>query len=164
MKIQISINGEVVPGGVYSSVKPIGTCVEKLKRLFSVISEFAPQDESKIHCTVLYSRNKDNAQGFLKGKPVYVARIKEFTSWIGHDELPYLVMLLDSPELTDAFTQWRDLGYSTDFPEYQPHITVAKGLDVADIAVCLNRLNEKLKTDLPFVLTFGAQAVEPLRD
>lgn len=165
MKIQISLAGEIIPGGVYSSVKPIGVCVDKLRWLFRTIRDVKPDiDDLKLHCTVLYSRNEDKAEGFLKGKRVYIARIKEFTSWVGHDDKPYLVLLLDSAELQSAFNDWRALGYSTDFPEYRPHITVAKDLSPEDMQWAMDRLNANLKKDQPFVITFGAQEIEPLRD
>ena len=163
MRIQISLSkGSIVEGGLYSSVKPIGTCIQKLKTLFSLVSHIDP-DIDKMHCTVLYSRNKNGATGETESQRVYSATIKEFTHWVGHDGKTYLVALLDSPMLQKAFRDWRELGYTSDYNEYKPHITIKKGLseseaqDAADI-LTLDYFKR------PFVITFGAQESEPLRD
>jgi hypothetical protein len=162
MRIQISLSGSIVEGGLYSSVKPIGSCIQKFKNLLNVISEYEP-DREKLHCTVLYSRNKNGVSGVTESERVYSANIVEFTSWKGHDDKLYLVALLDSPMLQKAFRDWRELGYTSDYPVYKPHITIKKGLTQAEADRAADFLTlEYFKN--PFILTFGSQQTEPLRD
>lgn len=162
MRIQISLSGEIVEGGVYSSVKPIGTCAMKFKMLLNSINNLEPE-HSKTHCTVLYSSNKNKVSGQPKSRNVYGASIKEFTHWVGHDGKIYLVALLDSPELQAAFRDWQALGYTSDYKDYKPHITIKKGLSESEANEAVDLLTlEYFKH--PFVMTFGEQTVEPLRD
>lgn len=162
MKLEISLSGSLVPGGVYSSVKIIGTAIYKWKSLLNKMSHLNP-DTDETHCTVLYSRNKDNASGNTKSERVYAANIKEFTSWIGHDGKRYLVALLESPSLQTAFKEWRDLGYTSDYPDYKPHITIQKGLNEVQCLEAIDIMTTAYFTN-PFIITFGEQKVAPLRD
>lgn len=152
----------MIEGGVYSSVKPVGVCVDKLLNLLQSVKHIKPKVD-KLHCTVLFSRNEDSAVGVTKSKPVHLATIKEFTSWVGHDDKPYLIALLDSADLQKAFKSWTDLGYTSDFPIYKPHITIQKNLDDDVCADAIQTLNEQLKR-APFVLSFGREIVAPLED
>lgn len=162
MKIEIALAGEIVPNGVYASVGLIGTCVFKWAHTLESIKEFDPEPHTKAHCTVLYSRNKKNVDGEASTRRVYTASIKEFTSWVGHDGKTYVVALLDSPQLQEAFKEWKKLGYTSDYPDYKPHITIKKG-DIENVDEIIDLLTLSYFKH-PYVLTFGAQKVEPLRD
>lgn len=163
MKLQISLAGEIVEGGLYSSVKPIGTCVSKWNMLMEAVRHLNPDDMHKIHCTVLYSRNKNNASGHTTSLKAYAANVKEFTSWVGHDQKRYVVALLQSPSLQKAFKDWRDLGYTSDYEEYKPHITIKKGVSQTEADELIDLLTIAYFKN-PFILTFGPQSAEPLRD
>lgn len=162
MRIQVSLSGSIIEGGVYSSVKPIGSCIYKLKTMIDAVADIHPERDD-LHCTVLYSRNKDKVSGTTKSENIYSASIKEFTHWVGHDGKTYLVAALDSPMLQKAFREWRALGYTVDYPDYKPHITIKKGLSESEAQRAADLLTMQYFEN-PFVITFGPQKVEPLRD
>lgn len=162
MKIQISISGEIVEGGVYASVKPTGTCVMKYRMLLDVVHPIEPIRE-KLHCTVLYSRNKTGATGHTESKNAYAAQFKEFIWWPGHDKKGYLVAVLESPDLRKANRDWHELGYSEEFDTYTPHITIRKNISKVQAEKAADILTLEYFRN-PFMLTFGPQTVEALRD
>lgn len=169
MKITISLKSRqeslslLVPGGLYSSVKPSAGSVNKIAELYKAASYIEPKLDDA-HVTVLFSRNENNVVEKTDSRDIYTATVKEFITWDGHDGKPYLVMLLDSPGLQAAFTDWIDLGYTVDFPEYRPHITVQKNLDPRTLKRALADLNNALKKKGTVKLYFGAQKMAPLKD
>lgn len=163
MKLAIAIAGEVVQNGVYSSVKPIGLSENKIHALMDLVP-FADPDKDKIHVTVLYSRNANVVtEQPASMRRIHRATISKFVSWVGHDDQPYVVALLDSPELQAANSDWIKLGYTQDFDEYSPHITFKKGLSAETTETMLEILNNALKNNV-IALVFGEQEVEPLVD
>lgn len=165
MRINISVSKSssddlYIRGGLYSSVKPIGTAITKLKTLLSSVQHIQPHYDD-LHCTVLYSKNKAGVMGTPRSERVYAANIKEFTHWVGHNGKTYLVALLDSHTLQKAFRDWEAMGYSSDYPDYKPHITIKKDISKEEAQRCADILTiEYFKN--PFILTFGAQEIAPL--
>lgn len=162
MRIQISLSGEIVPGGVYASVKANGSSVIRFKTMLNAVEHIDPSRKD-IHCTVLYSRNKDNATGTTRSRNAYAASIRRFHWWPGHDKKGYFVALLDSFDLQEAFRDWQKLGYSFDFTTYDPHITIKTGITKEEARDAADLLTLEYFKD-PFIITFGPQKVEPLRD
>lgn len=162
MKLAISLSA-IVPDGVYSAVRPLGLSIGRIDALMDVIA-FADPSRDDPHVTVLYSRNDNRVTSQpLEMPSTYRALISKFVSWVGHDGQPYVVALLDSPDLQAAHAAWMELGYTKDFPDYQPHITFKKGLAEDQVANVLSLLNEAIEQN-PVTLVFGSQRIEPLDD
>lgn len=64
-----------------------------------------------------------------------------------------IVLRFSSPELTERWHEFRLGGCSWDFPEYNPHVTIAKGLGSADLS--------RLKA-FTGALAFGPEEFAPL--
>lgn len=163
MKLAISLSA-IVPNGVYSAVRPLGLSIGRINALMDVIA-FADPSRDDPHVTVLYSRNDNRVTSQPLDMPTtYRASIEKFTSWVGHDGKPYVVALLDSPDLQAAHAAWIELGYTKDFPDYRPHITFKKNLPEDQVANVLTLLNDALNPISPIMLVFGSQRIEPLDD
>lgn len=161
MKIQISLSA-VVPGGVYSSVEPDDNSRALLRGILRHVRHIDPVKSSSMHVTVVYSKN-DNAVTEVPdtSQTEFWASIKEFTTWVGHNGLPYLVALLDSPDLEEAYQSWIDMGYTADFPTYRPHITIKKDFVHTRPIEVVTLLNNLLKVSRSR-LVFGSQNIKSL--
>lgn len=104
-----------------------------------------------LHCTITYSREPVAAIELLEPEfPIY-ATAKKFSLF--GEENDTLVLEIESEELLRIYNQSRDLGATSDWPNYKPHITLAK--NVVDIDV----------DDLPlpdFGIVFDSYKVEGL--
>ena len=157
-------NTEAKVPGVYVKVDPSELSVAKIARLSRRV-HYLDVDVKDLHVTVLYSKNEELVKKQPKDRSTtFRAFLKEFTSWVGHDGKTYLVGLLDSVELSAANQAWVDLGYTTSYPDYLPHVTL-KVMDephprLEDAKETLNAFLKKRVVRL----VFGPEKIEPLRD
>lgn len=159
-----SHSAEIVPGGVYVSVRPDAGSQLKLHRISQLVRFLDPDQD--FHCTVLYSRNTNAVTAEPPAGPdTYSAEVTSALSWSGHDGAAYLVLQLDSPQLVELNTCWTRLGYTQDFNPYKPHVTLKTGLspEVRDRALII--LNNFIRLHPGSCsITFESASIEPLKD
>jgi hypothetical protein len=160
--------------GTYASVKPKDKSAARLQAYCLVatsmghIGVISPLD---LHTTVMYSKvglNVD-AQKTLWAEHysverVFAAKPKHFVHWAGHDDDGYIVLELESADLTELNTVLqKQFGLTSSFPDYRPHVTIVNkayakgGVELAQQTV--DRLNGMR---MPNTLLFTGLRVEDL--
>jgi len=106
--------------GTYASVLPCDKNKEKLHKFISKLElkNAVPMDE--YHCTVIYSRKRVSEVEGIKPTLPITATVK---GWDVFGDC--LVLTLTSPGLLSLNSKCMDLGATSDFESYKPHITVA---------------------------------------
>lgn len=127
MKIRISIStntGYTGEHGLYSAVEPTPESVEAITKLCKLAGFEGLEDD--LHCTLMYSPDATIPEDVaLKySQEDYIADVKGFNWWAGHDNDGYLVLELDSAELSAENNRFRAAGAKPTFEEYRPHITL----------------------------------------
>ncbi|AEJ90208.1 RNA ligase [Acinetobacter phage ZZ1] len=127
--------------GTYAAVKFSNDTLDALCDLQDKLKLFDATPRDKLHSTICYSRV------FVPFKPMdnlgIIAYAKDFEIF-EHNGKRALVLLLDSPYLHSRFAYAQALGATYDFPDYQPHITLA--YDIGAMA----------KPKLEFKISIGA--------
>ena len=152
--------------GLYCSVVPVKGFSQLLKILNTRMSEenidLEPVEE--MHCTVMYSRDvaphSIRVMQLLDAPPYsYKAWSDCLDFWPGHDDAGYLVLKLKSNDLALRNEDYKDIGCIHSFPDYTPHITLAKGF--GQKPQCFNELN-KMLANLKFPIVFNGENVEDI--
>lgn len=99
-------------------------------------------DPSKLHVTVMYS--KDHAPDHLPEitTEYVIALITGVKTWVGHDGKTYCVAQLCSPELVMEHARLTKAGCRHSFVPYEPHVTLTSDQEVD--ADKLERVNLEL--------------------
>lgn len=106
-----------------------------------------------LHITVTYAKSttvpRRRISDFLANCPEYLTSYKYkdvcATYWRGNGE-GYIVLTIESPELDALHLELRGLGIHHEWPEYQPHITLVRGIGPPDLNVvrCIDAMNRYL--------------------
>lgn len=84
--------------------------------------------DSKHHTTVVYSRTLPKGKIMMDMSPgSVIGRIDRIEHWTTPDGMEFTVAIVDCGTICDRHEEFQEAGCSYDFPEYQPHITLAKG-------------------------------------
>ncbi len=122
--------------GTYSCVKPSADTVNRLQEYInqnlSGVVDIQPAHE--LHCTVVYSTTPAPLVEVLEPELPIQVTAKQFSLF--GEENDVLVLEIESPELVQLFNQSSDLGATSDWPNYKPHITLASnatGIDLTEL-------------------------------
>ena len=143
--------------GTYCSVVPDLRTAEYLNRLSSTTEKLCFKNTSSLnhHVTVAHSSNTVSksqhhdlwSEGFHSSTNFHSSPMG-LTHWAGHDGEGYVVLKLDSPDLSSFNKHLVDkYGLSGDFAEYNPHVTIAsdvygKGMYAEDLIQQLNEIKK----------------------
>jgi hypothetical protein len=137
--------------GCYCSMLLSPDSVKALEQLCKSISlPFTETEE--IHCTVIYSPDDVPKSIPVPADMPIIGKVTGFELF-GPDK-DCLVALIDSPELATLNKQFIEQGAVSTYPEYRPHVTVAK---VAD-----GNVIPAHKPFSPIVLKFVSMTIEDI--
>lgn len=168
--ISISLDGFFSgENGCYVYVSP--TEITFKQAFVKMFPELPVTPDGELHCTVMYSPegtpDKDAAFTLLDTDREFPAAISELVCWEGHDKAGYMVLKLTSLDLSNRHMQWRGLGCVPTFPDYTPHITMAKKVELTDeLKQKIAEFNAYL-TGLPSdskTLIFNNEHIEDIKD
>lgn len=112
--------------GLYSAVIPTPAAINVILRIAHRLG--FDLDASKLHCTVMYSKEKcPGAEVSCDAGRVFTAKIQKVQHWDGHNGKGYLSLALVSDELTAEHNRLKELGCAPTF-DYNPHITIWSGV------------------------------------
>ena len=137
--------------GSYASVVPTGTFRDILSDLINrYVKEGDKTGLWDLHSTVVWSKASiGEAQQHTLSREysvetVFTASPREVVVWKGHNNEHYLVLLLESKDLTHANQRMLELGLPPANFDYQPHVTLAKRVspdfDTSDLNMALRTL------------------------
>lgn len=128
--------------GTYVSVKPFPITCGMLYDEFHRFLRSNMEPISGMHVTLITSKqNIPEAKQFVQPDRKFQGTLRKLKWWAGHDKAGYLVIEVDSPELQQRHRTWIHLGGKHSFPEYNPHITLATGLQHRQIKHLLDSYN-----------------------
>lgn len=152
------INKQTGQQGLYVWASPTNESVLHLQSLLVAFPERKRLENSTdYHCTVLYSKAEPE-QPSLEFPPdqrsEIRARIVRFDSWEDHKGRYIIVARLESPSLEAYHRYFLNMGFTSDYPQYNPHITVAKDVqNDTNLHLWLGSVNTMLEHD-PVDVTF----------
>lgn len=120
--------------GTYTCVKPDdATRVKLLQYMQDNLSNIDGIELSAddLHCTIVYSREPVPVLEVLEVQFPIIANFKQFSLFGENNDV--LVAEIQSEQLTQIFNQSSDLGAVSDWPDYKPHITLAKNVGQIDL-------------------------------
>lgn len=85
---------------------------------------------TEYHATIIHSKTQPaNPHDFPQDRfPEFLGAITHFEPWQDHKDRTIVVARVDSPGLQSYHEYFLRMGFKSDFPEYNAHITVAKNL------------------------------------
>ncbi|VVC05824.1 Uncharacterised protein [uncultured archaeon] len=134
--------------GTFASLKLDEKSVQKLSEWVAEHKIVNAIEESKYHCTVVYSRKKvPELEDFSVKLPIR-AHFYEWKILDGN----VLVLVLKSTRIHSLFDQTKKLGAESDYSEYIPHVSIAT-----------NWAKKDLPSEIPdFSIVFNEFKVETL--
>lgn len=140
-------------GGLYVWVDPDENANIDIECLLKD-APFKAVNSTEFHATVLYHRGTLPNTSVMPHDRVCHARIVEIENWEAHDGESIIVALLDSPALQAVHAELLGQNLTHSFPEYRPHITLGKHVEVkAAVRLWLSRVNSHL-ADSPMAIGF----------
>lgn len=109
--------------GTYASLLLSAASSKQLYDHISSLTDKVPKEE--YHCTVCYSRNPVPEVENLKPDLPITAQALKYEVFPTKNGKHVLVLRIKSPELKALNQEVTDLGATSDYPEYKPHITLA---------------------------------------
>lgn len=111
--------------GCFAYVTPdIETIRFVTDRMEDVGSPLSAEQMNDLHCTVMYSRVTPSGDPTVVSDKVYTAIPQHVEFWPGHDKAGYLVLKMESPELSALNKFYRGQGCVPTFDVYQCHMTL----------------------------------------
>lgn len=149
--------------GLYSSVKPTTESRDELDKFLDKCFGIKCRDD--VHATVMYStKSIDTNLAKQYSKNVYSAYPKEFQYWDGHDNSGYLVLKIDSDDLSQEHDRLVSHGCKPTFSPYSAHITIIHPIDKEDGVKKANIGNNELGNLLKRIeLKFNNQKLDTLK-
>ncbi len=151
--------------------KSTGTYVQVIpdSRL-DILDLIVPNMVDDLHLTLLYADKSpikpeyyDLCDPDLKFSGIF----EELEYWSGHDNVGYLVMKINSPELMKRHRYWVEHVGNHSFKDYSPHITLVTPVDYNEQTKALisefNKFIDSPDTDT-IVVWFSKESIEPLKD
>lgn len=131
--------------GTYVCALPDNKSRTKLVHISSALGHPISVEESEdLHSTVIYSKGAFPSK-FDFSRQYFGAKITGLEFWDGHDNDGYVVVTLDSPDLTAENRRWTTLGLKHSFEDYTPHVTLFSKIDkTEDLIQRINRLTSKV--------------------
>lgn len=141
--------------GLYVWVDPDEASVLKMQRLMSV-APFKTENTTEYHTTVLYHKGALPFGIMIPNDRQLRARVAELAVWDDHKGEKIVVALLDSLDLETLHKQLLNEGLTHSFPEYNPHMTVGKRVEMnATTRLWLHSRNEFL-SKIDYTITFDS--------
>lgn len=146
--------------GFYSSRVPISSSSLDLLHLMSDLADVSGlelETIDELHCTVMYSPDKVPSS-------LIVDRSFQTTWVIGASIFgtALVLRLFCTSQMLKRFRVWTDLGCEYTWPDYQPHITIAKIVEPDGKENLVTELDAYLKAH-PIPIVLGGETVEDVR-
>lgn len=157
MKIVAHIDFEDIgdSNGLYAWVTPDEGATNRLLRLLST-APFKTYDGTELHCTLIHSREFPQDARPIDDRNCE-AVLEAFVTWQDHKDRTIVVAALSSPDLEAVHRELIEMGCVHGYPEYNPHITVAKDITLgADTRMWITDVNRWLQSN-EVILKFSPQ-------
>ncbi len=143
------VNGLVKPNGLYVFLTPDDEALVNLSQLLATCP-VKTLNVTDLHCTALHCKTDklpSMQDSDLPADVPRVARIAEVIQWKDHKDRNIWVLGLDSHDVQTMHTQLTGgLGFKHSYPEFNPHITIAKDVpNSAEARLWFDQVNELLK-------------------
>lgn len=172
MKLLTEIARHTGEQGAYASVIPVEESANKIDSLLlSALRKLGMGEYvssmNDLHVTVMHSKTSPDPSSlpYLQPQANIQALLGRLDVWPGHDNDGYIVGRLYSPALSALNKFWKDLGCVSDFPTYEPHITLASnffkdgGKLSTRVELFLKDCNRHLRS-MPLRITLTGHRVE----
>lgn len=151
--------GEV---GCFVSVEPdVDTSMKLLDWINRLGFELDAMEESRLHCTVVHSKEGAPLSYKINESVRYVARLQNIEFWSGHDNAGYLVATLQSPDLQARHRYWVAGGADHSFGDYAPHVTLKRFLTPSD--AMYQRMRRLADRERGSILAFYNESIEDVK-
>jgi 2'-5' RNA ligase len=141
--------------GLYVWVNPDERSTNMLLRMLAT-APFKTYDGTELHCTVMHSRDFPQSAAPIADRKCF-AVLEAFLTWQDHKNRTIVVAALSSPDLEHLHEELKQQGCVHGYPEYNPHITVGKGVELdADTRMWIQSTNKWLESH-ELVLAFSPQ-------
>lgn len=143
--------------GMYVWVTPNGKAMQALTLLLRD-APFKVFNGTELHCTLIHCKPgtpmPDYTDVDLPQDRITNADAYNITHWIDHKQRVILVLELSSDILEELHAQLQASGFEHSYHEYNPHITIAKDIELnAETRMWLEAKNAKLN-DTPLYMEF----------
>lgn len=106
-------------------------------------------DTSNLHITIYYENTSKYASYIQKHVDNKSGKLipEKITTWVGHDEKLYLVLLFNEKEryLSERFKFWKNHGLTSKHKNYKPHCTIAIGDEKIEDMIMKGIMQEDVK-------------------
>lgn len=162
-----TINRQTGQQGLYVWADPTDIGILNLQRLLAAFPDRkSMKNGTEFHCTVLYSKSEPEHLTLefpQDRRDVIRAQITHFEAWQDHKDRTIVVARVKSPTLLAYHRYFLSMGFTSDFPEYNAHITVAKDVPRnTALHIWLDSINSQLQfeqVDVPMSGTLHASAL-----
>ena len=145
--------------GTYVCALPDKDAVATLLRIGDYLG--IKVDSSELHCTLSYAKGCFPKGAKTSKSRQFTAVVKGLEFWDGHDNDGYLVVLLESPSLTQRNQYWAAHGLKHSFDDYSPHVTLVSKLDKTPELITL--MDKTARVFINRALVFTNETIEGLK-
>lgn len=150
--------------GTYLAVKPTALSLNDIKKIQTAIHIQDPIPKEKIHCTLMYSKEK-TGEGYSPNPDIVYSATVTGCDILGEKGSGWqaLVLKLYCPALQRRFNLATHRGMEHNYPEFVPHISLAYEKD-NDLEGYLFELREFLQSSPQLSIELSQEYMEPLND
>jgi 2'-5' RNA ligase len=141
--------------GLYAWAIPDEGSTNALLRMLRS-APFKTYDGTELHCTIMHSRDFPQQASHVEDRAC-TAVLEAFVTWQDHKDRTIVVASLSSPDLEDIHRELVTQGCTHGYPEYNPHITVAKDVELEPLSrLWITKVNEWLASN-EVIIKFSPQ-------
>lgn len=160
------LNGTIKPKGLYVFLTPNDAALVNLAQLLASCP-VKTYNVTELHCTALYCVSDDLPSlqdSDIPSDMPRKARVSGVVQWEDHKGRTIWVLALDSPDVQTLHTQLvGGLGFTHSYPDFNPHISIAKDVTVdAAARTWFDQVNEALETHKVYIQFDDAVKAGPL--
>lgn len=154
MKVEAKLYYEQIledRAGLYAWLTPDEESLLALQRLMRHCP-FKTENLTKLHCTVLYCKGQLPLNVTTPEDRQLPAMVVFLDLWVDHQGDTIVVARLNSEELEDLHNGLKQQGLQHSFDDYNPHITLAKGIKLdAAARLWIDQRNRELSEEPLFI-------------
>lgn len=144
-----------IPSGIFVKANPTLPSIQKVQKELIQLETILPFTDDW-HCTIIYAKTSLSNVNlpYIDKHQRFEAVGYELVFWEGHDKEGYVVLKLDSVDLTRVHNQFRDVGIEPTFKDYQPHLTLIHPVSEPEKLKDYIEQYNKILNDYPLELEF----------